>query len=652
MKLHKLTIHNFKGIRSFSIEPNGESVAIYGDNRTGKTTVADAIVWILNDADTLGRTTDSMGIKTVDENGVIHGLEHSVEAVFDVVTLKKTYKEKWTKSRGSADKELTGHTTDYFVDDVPVKQKDYLAKLRELIDEELLRILSLPTYFPEQLHWKKRRDILFELVDDVNVDDIIEAHPNLSRYPEILNGKSEDDLQKILKDRKKKLNKQIDEIPTRIDEANRSIVEVGNADEARVAIQSLKTKRSALEAKTSEVKSGGSVADLKVKLQELEARKGELRNEHSSKLEHSISHLRTEVNALQDRFDDLSANLRTKKNEYEDAKRDLERASSAVLEIEQKYEEEKSKEPLSKDEPEECPYCGQLMKKQDYDEYLEHFNGEKAGILKEINEKLTEAVSNREETEQRLEKVKNEGVKIAGEYKQVETALNSKKLVLQEAKESVISVEDTDEFKAVITEQSSIQKRIDDHATEKQKALDQLQKAIEAVNAEIIEKESIIYQSDQNEKSQKRIAELKDERKKYAKELEQTEADLYLIEEFIRARSRYVTERINSKFEKVRWELFREQINGGIEEVCEAWYEGVPYSRGLNHSSRVKAGLEIINVLSNHFDKSVPVVVDNCEALTELPAMPDIQIIALYVSAEHKDLHIESIETKAEKEFG
>ena len=42
-----MTLRNFKGIESLEINANGESLSIYGDNATGKTTVFDAIVFAL-----------------------------------------------------------------------------------------------------------------------------------------------------------------------------------------------------------------------------------------------------------------------------------------------------------------------------------------------------------------------------------------------------------------------------------------------------------------------------------------------------------------------------------------------------------------------------------------------------------------------------
>jgi len=83
MKLQKLTIQNFKGIRDQVIEPKGESIRILGQNGTGKTTVGDAITYLLFGKDMQGRSAQSFEIKTRDESGdVIHNIENVVEVSF------------------------------------------------------------------------------------------------------------------------------------------------------------------------------------------------------------------------------------------------------------------------------------------------------------------------------------------------------------------------------------------------------------------------------------------------------------------------------------------------------------------------------------------------------------------------------------------
>ena len=111
IKLLKLKLRNFKGIFNLSLELNGESVSVHGENGTGKTSIFDAWLWILFDKDS-NHNKLGENVKTVGTSG----LEHEVEAIISVndkpMTLRKVYYEKYTKKRGQAVAEKTGNTTD------------------------------------------------------------------------------------------------------------------------------------------------------------------------------------------------------------------------------------------------------------------------------------------------------------------------------------------------------------------------------------------------------------------------------------------------------------------------------------------------------------------------------------------------------------
>ena len=85
---------------------------------------------------------------------------------------------------------------------------------------------------------------------------------------------------------------------------------------------------------------------------------------------------------------------------------------------------------------------------------------------------------------------------------------------------------------------------------------------------------------------------------------------LYLTDEFTKTKVNLLESSINSKFKMARFKMFEVQINGGIKECCETVYEGVPYS-DLNNAARINIGLDIINTLSEHYNFSAPIFVDN-----------------------------------------
>ena len=130
-----------------------------------------------------------------------------------------------------------------------------------------------------------------------------------------------------------------------------------------------------------------------------------------------------------------------------------------------------------------------------------------------------------------------------------------------------------------------------------------------------------------------------------------------LCEEFARVRVQSVERSVNSRFKLARFRLFTEQINGGLADCCDVVVDGVPYA-DLNSAMQINVGLDIIETLSQHYDRRVPLFIDNAESVTYLTTYfkgehqlfsevsrdiekSDTQIVRLAVSAEDKELRLE-----------
>jgi len=111
-----------------------------------------------------------------------------------------------------------------------------------------------------------------------------------------------------------------------------------------------------------------------------------------------------------------------------------------------------------------------------------------------------------------------------------------------------------------------------------------------------------------------------------------------MCEDYARYRVRFIEDKVNSHFRVARFRLFRQQVNGGLEDCCDVMVEGVPYS-DLNNAARINVGLDIIETLSEHYGASVPVFVDNAESVTR-PQEITSQVIRLAVHEIDKELRI------------
>lgn len=301
IKLDKLTLSNFKGIKSLEIDFNGKNADISGQNATGKTTIVDAFTWLLFDKDSNDKK--DFNIKTIDENGnVIHGLEHSVTAILDIsgtrIELKKSYYEKWTKQRGSVDKVFTGHTTDYFVDGVPVKKSEYADKIASIVSEDIFKLLANPLYFNDQLHWQKRRELLFQVCGDVSDDDVISQKPKLAELKGILGNHKIDDYKKNINSRKRKVNDELEKIPVRIDEVVKGKPDLKEINFAMVRrnLADHQAENEKLRNTIVQLQNSGGVADKERRIAEIDNELYQLTTAAKREQDEAVRDLQSEIN--------------------------------------------------------------------------------------------------------------------------------------------------------------------------------------------------------------------------------------------------------------------------------------------------------------------------------------------------------------------
>ena len=105
-----------------------------------------------------------------------------------------------------------------------------------------------------------------------------------------------------------------------------------------------------------------------------------------------------------------------------------------------------------------------------------------------------------------------------------------------------------------------------------------------------------------------------------------------------------VTDSINGHFKSIRFRLFRDQINGGLKEVCEPMIrnkagEWVAY-HSANYAAQVNASLDIVSTLMKHYGADLPVLMDQGESVTEPLAVGE-QFIRFIVSAEDEEIRVE-----------
>lgn len=658
MRLKKLELTNFMGIRHFVLEPDGKDVSVFGRNATGKTTIATAISWLLFDKDTHGKA--QFEIKTLNESGEpVHNLDHTVIGVFDVngkeIALQKTYKEKWTQKRGSSRAEHTGHTTDYFVNEVPVQMKAYKEKVAEIADEAMFRLLTTPSYFPEQLHWQKRREILLDVCGDITDQDVIDANPALKPLGAVLAVRSLEEHKKKLKADMAKINDQLKLIPARIDEQQRSITDE-ELDElgAKDTVVDAEKKIAQLQAKRAEIKAGNQDAGLNRELAAAEKELFEIEGEHRKELSQITADKERELRKLQSgmtttakRIDETNYILASKEKEQPGDQRETIKEELAKL----KNEWFTIKALVFLPEVKFCPTCGQELPEEADAE--EKFNRRKAERLeaneatgRQLSKELAQAEKDLAEYAEKqaaeLKKLRNGQAALETENANLQLAFD----ILQKEIDAIRSrpASERPDYKEVSVRIADIKARMEKaQAGDNTEELEKIDKEIAGANDLLAEARRIISAVEARNKAVKRIKELEAEEKRLSKLFGDFVSEEDLINLFTRTKVSMLEEKINSKFELARFKLFKEQLNEGLQECCEVTFGGIPYSTGLNNGARVAVGIDIIKTLSRHYGFAPPIIIDNAESINQIPET-DCQVISLRVSEEDTDLRVETEE--------
>lgn len=631
MKLLKLNLQNFKGIRNSEFDFGGIDATIYGDNATGKTTVFDSLCWLLFGKDSLDRT--DFEIKTLENGEPIHKVNHEVEAEFlnddgNSFTLRRVYREKYSSPRGG-DTKLTGHTTDYFINDVPVKEKEYKQYINDVIAEDVFKLITNPLYFNEQYSWQNRRKLLLEISGDIKDDEVINSRSELTRLAELLNGRTVDEQRKIVAAKKTAINKELDMIPVRIDEALRNKVDIA-ASESKLTtdIETLNKSINELENQKATIINGFSSTEKRSKIDEigrqLKARQSEVLSIYNSEKQRK----RGEYEALLTQLKIIESEHDRYTDRAYDLAKDIERESKRIETLQAEFDTFNAQE-FNK---EACPTCGQPLPEDKQAELEAAFNSEKAAKLEEWQALIESAKKLKANYEEQREVLI---VKADGLIKEIEDKTKAYETKFKEY-ESYLepNVEDDPDYKELKAELFLLELDEGEEADDKEVA--RLDEEISSVKEKRAALETELNKYTLNADIQKRVIELENQQQKLAAEKNLLDETSFLIDEFVKAKVDMLEESINSHFEYARFKMFNVLVNGNIEECCETTYKGVPY-RSMNNAARMNVGLDIINALTKFYNVTAPVFIDNAEAVTDFIKC-NSQTIKLVVDADFKEL--------------
>lgn len=652
IKFKKIRIRNFRGLVSFDANFEGRSVRISGANGLGKSSVADAITWVLFGKDSRRRT--AFPIDPVDDEGrIIHNLDVSVELEMLIdgqpTTLRRRRQEKWVQKRGMTREQLDGHQTTCYIDGRPLPSSDFSSHVDTIVKEELFRALTTPDYFPS-LPMDQQYRLLVKIVGTRTLAEIAAKDEEAMKVVDELGQRSIDQYRQGLSYDLQRTRKEQETIPVRLSEVQGFIEQV---------------KAKGADGKTAQRHAKGIEEKLRQVTQEIDSMAGVVRAENARYNDQRayIQQLRQQRAVIEDRIEKQNREARTlhqslvcKAKEELEAAEERHTAAKTMLglherrlkDLEQQLTDFRSRweevERLSfswNAEEAVCPTCGQPLPQDQADqkrvEAEMRFNERKMRQQDALDEEGKKLAASK----QRLQNLS------AAAREEMATA----ERLMPEARERLSKAE-AEPIEQADYHDASDWQRLSSEIDQRMKELEQTTQAQEppqlaalrteeqAYRKELRLLEQTIDRSKQIDEYIRREKELQKWRTTLSGDVARMQTRLEAAERLQLMEANDLQKRVNDLFPSVRFRLSRELLNGREVGHCELSVDGVPYS-GLSTSERINAGLELINALARHYNIVAPIVIDNAEAVNKVAPTLGQQIL-LEVSPAKK-LSVEQI---------
>ena len=633
MILKTLVLQNFKGIENLSIDFKNETI-IEGKNGSGKTTIFDAYSWLLWDKDSNSRK--DFDIKPFHENGEIkHGLESIVTGHFELdgqpLKLSKTYKEIWTKKRGNTEPVFSGNTTDYFINDVPVKKSEYNQRIETFISEKEFNLLCNPLYFSEILDKKERRAVLLSLINDVKKEDVIAIYKDLKELD--LENYTIEEIKAMAKASAKKTNQEIESLPIRIDELEKSKNDFGFEDleKQKAELEKQIANIDKVIAKSSEstkvIAEKNSIIQSKFdEMQKIKLKIDEINQD--KQLQATIQYNQKYRDFLANK-DKLKQTITLKEMLLNQLKDSITQCTSNILQLKEKLPYLRNSWTVENSKQFDgsliCPTCQREFEEDKKDEIIADFNKHKSETLTKIQNQANELKEKIKNAEEHLQKLKSDAETNQKEIEDLQKVFDDFG-EFEEQKPEITKEDYPQEYYTLEKEIEAIKQELQAiSSNDNTVILEQKQQLQSNLNVVV----SKLALKDNNKFIDEKIKNYLQQEKELAKIFEEQQRKIFLADEYTRIYTSLVQDKINDLFKTVNFRLFETQVNGEIKETCEVTVGGVPYP-SVNNAGKINAGLDVINSLSEHFEKRVPIFVDNAESITDVLQV-ESQIVKMYV---------------------
>lgn len=655
--IKKLSMINFKCFRDYAIVLNPQVTNVSGDNGTGKTTIADAISWCLFGKDTQNRSQFDIKYHDLDGDTIPKA---SVEVALTIDcdgiehTIIRKLKEKWQTRRGETTEEFKGNYTEYFVNGNLMSQAEYSAFISKLINENVFRAITNPTYFLSQ-KWQDQRAFLSQMVGHIGNKEVAGTD---KRFDGLLAILEQEDITTHLKHIGFKVNeikKKIEQIPVRLEELNKAMpVTSQSMEETAMHINTLTSSMNDIQAKINAIKQGNASSviknELNRKLDFAHKRKREMERSAENQAAMARETRQKEVEEYNSRkakltniIINLEKSLATEDLKISNAKSMIENYSSLKQDIQRQWNEKVniSINPKISNNEKICPTCGQELPEEKLTERINQMREEMERVRLATRERLLSQL-------EKLNNGKNEHESFIIQCDENKTRISKS---IEETKKELENIGELDviapksyeeilkenpNYQSVCEEIKDLESKLENVPVpeDNSEKLRELEEAYGNDKNLLTLAQSEYAKFEQRKKVQNLIDNANNDQKNLAEQLASLQRDEDLAKEFSDKADNLLEEKVNKHFQIVKWKMFRQMINGNKESYCECYVDGTAYHDTLNSAAKLNAGLDIIRTLCKLYNSYAPIVIDNAESTNEI-LDTDSQQIRLYVSNDY-----------------
>ncbi len=643
IEYQKLTIQNFKGVLGErTIGFTGQLTQILGANHTGKTTVVDAVQWLLFGKNSEDSTV--FGISPKDGEGeVIPNLENRVvlELTADGTpyVFEKVRKEVRTKPR-NGDEEKLSYPCTYFVNGQKYTEKDFKATVDGIVQEGLYMALTNPAYFPG-LKADAQRQLLTKMVDEPRAEEIAERRPEFKAILRQLQGTDLQRFRESLAYRIRQVKADLEEIPHRISEQENELAPLKerNIDFVQVEKDILECEKEIAECDRelqdnsrvidSEFEERSrqrrEIADRKTRMQDI-AQRYESANASARRAKQKA------VEAAQDMVDAANRKIRKNNADTEEARQEISRVEIDMKKFRTEWLETEALEFRWDGGKETCPACGQRLPQGDIDRLREEaearFNANKAEAQDALDRRAKVLKNRKKDAEAKLMQANLTADDLQKELSHVQEILDGEKATEAEQQDYA----DDGLYQRLADEVKTMTEALENSDSEGTRQAEtvsrQIQERKAGWNRRRDEARDTLSVRDTIARKEERIAELEQRQHELNQQLTELEGEEYTAEQFQKAYIEELETKVNRLFGTVQFRMFRKLLNGKLEPICECTMHGTPYG-DLSTSEKINAGIDIINAMCSYNGTWVPMFVDNAESINDVTPCRSQQILLI-----------------------